>query len=165
MNIRPILTASLLTIALAATGCAIFTKGRTQVVTVQSIPAGATALINGETVGQTPFKVRLPRSSVYRIDLKKEGFLDQNALLLPMPNEYEQNYLRWGIDYDLGAMTDLVPENLVVNLRPDAKAAKVDLYTQMAAQVTTADAMLAANQISSADHKKAIEAILKTYAK
>lgn len=165
MKIRLFFSASLLTLALTAAGCAILTKGRTQVVTVQSIPAGATASINGELVGHTPFKVRLPRSSVYRIDLKKDGYLDQNALLLPMPNEYEHKYLRWGIDYDLGAMTDLVPENLIVSLRPDAKADKADRYTQMAAQVTTADAMLAADQISLEDHKKAIATIIKAYTK
>ncbi|AHF91496.1 hypothetical protein OPIT5_15975 [Opitutaceae bacterium TAV5] len=165
MKIRSLLLSALVaSAAVVITGCAIFTKGRTQEVTVQTIPAGATALINGEVVGQTPFRVRLPRSDVYRIDFQKPGYVAQDALLLPMPNEYENNYLRWGIDYDLGAMTDLTPDHLVVNLRPDAADASKDRFAEMASQVTSADAMLAAGQISSEDHKKAIESIIKTYA-
>ncbi len=166
MTNRSILMAALASCVLLGTsGCAIFSKGRTQMVTVRSVPSGATAMIDGETVGTTPFKVRLPRNDVYRVDLMKDGFESQSALLLPVPNEFEGRYLRWGIDYDLGAMTDLAPQELVLSLRPTTEAdATGDRFANMSAQVARADAMLANGELSQADHRQVVEQIINSYA-
>ena len=133
-------------------------------VVVHSTPAGATTKINGTTVGQTPFKVKLKRSEVFRLDFEKPGFASESALLLPSSTAYEERYLRWGLDYDLGVTTDLVPGELNVELKPAlAPAGSGDRYAEMSAQILRADAMLASGELSAADHKYLVEQIIATY--
>ncbi len=151
---------------MATTGCAVFSKGRSQSVTVRSVPAGAVASINGTVVGKTPFKVDLPRGDVYRIDLQREGFDNKSALILPVPNEYEERYLRWGIDYALGAMTDLSPNELTVTLRPTYERSETgDRFESMSAAVLRADALLASGQLTPAEHRAVVDSVIETYAK
>jgi len=165
MNTRSFLLATLSVCALAATtGCAVFSKGRTQMVTVRSVPSGATATINGVAVGQTPLKVDLPRGDVYRIDLQREGFEARSALILPVPNEFEERTFRWGIDYALGAMTDLSPEELSVSLRPSFDRSETgDRFENMSSAVLRADAMLASGQLTPAEHKTVVDDLINTY--
>ncbi len=165
MNTRPLLLATLSAFALlASTGCAVLSKGRSQKVTVRSVPSGATATINGVAVGQTPFKVDLPRGDVYRIDLKREGFDTKSALILPVPNEFEENTFRWGIDYALGAMTDLSPQDLTVSLRPTFDHSETgDRFESMSSAVLRADAMLASGQLTPAEHKLVVDELISTY--
>lgn len=146
-------------------GCAVFTKGRTQYVVVRSVPEGATGIINGIEVGQTPFKIELKRSSAYSIELRKTGFENTAAVVLPVANEYEKRFLRWGIDYDLGAMTDLTPGELVLDLKPALPpvAEAKDRYQEMSYRLLQADALLASNEISRSDHKYLIAEIVKFY--
>lgn len=140
-------------------------KGRTQMVVVRSVPAGAVALINGVEVGKTPFKIKLSRSSAATIELRKEGFANSTIVVLPMANEYDKHFLRWGVDYDLGAMTDLSPSNINVPLHlvvtPEERTG--DPYEEMSSQVRKADAMLAAKQITPRDHKYLVDQIVKFY--
>ena len=151
-------------VALSSTGCAVFTKGRKQMVVVRSTPDDATAQINGTTVGQTPFKVKLKRSEVFRVDFTKPGFAPESALLLPSSTEYEKRYLRWGIDYDLDATSDLVPGELSVELKPAlGEFATGDRFADMSAQILRADAMLASGELTAADHKYLVEKIIAAY--
>lgn len=151
-------------VALAASGCAVFTKGTKQSVVVRSTPAGASTAINGTEVGATPYRVKLPREGVYRVDFQKPGYAPNSALFLSSTEAYDKRFLRWGIDYDLGAAVDLVPEELVVTLTPAmGDIVLADRFEEMAAQITRADAMLAAGQISAADHKELIAQITASY--
>lgn len=151
-------------LSLASSGCAVFSKGRTQTVVVRSTPSAALTKINGVEVGRTPFKVKLSRSEVYRLDFAKNGFSTQTAVLLPSSEEYDKRFLKWGIDYDFGAATDIIPGELSVNLTPSMGAISVaDRFEEMAAQITRADAMLAAGELSPADHKYLILQITATY--
>jgi hypothetical protein len=151
-------------IAFSSTGCAVFTKGKKQMVVVYSTPAGASAKINGTAVGQTPFKVKLKRDEVFRLDFEKPGFAPESALLLPSSTEYNERYLRWGIDYDLGVASDLVPAELNVELKPAlAPVTSADRYAEMSAQILRADAMLASGELTAADHKYLVEKIIATY--
>jgi hypothetical protein len=85
--------------------------------------------------------------------------------MLPVENEYAKRFLRWGIDYDLGAMTDLTPGDLAVDLRPALPpSTEGDRYLAMTYAVLQADALLSANEISAADHKFLVAAIVKSYA-
>lgn len=150
--------------AFAATGCAVFTKGKTQSVVVRSVPAGATVKINGTEVGQAPFRVELARAEVYRLDLSKPGFGAQSALLMPSTEQYDQRLLRWGIDYQLGAAADLLPGELVVELKPSlGDLTLADRYEELAAQINRADAMLASGELTAADHKFLIAQITASY--
>ncbi|MEN9841789.1 MAG: hypothetical protein RL376_1589, partial [Verrucomicrobiota bacterium] len=113
MKISAVATSLVLAAAsFAFTGCAVFTKGRSQTVVVRSSPSNAVAKINGVEVGKTPFKVKLSRSEVYRLDFTKSGFAPQSAILLPSSEEYDKRFLKWGLDYDLGVATDIIPGEL-----------------------------------------------------
>lgn len=150
--------------SLALSGCAVFSKGKSQTVVVRSVPAGAVAKINGTEVGRTPFKVDLARAEVYRIDFEKPGFSPQSALLMPSSTEYDRRFLRWGIDYDLGAASDLLPGELVVELKPQlGEVTLADRFEEMTAQINRADAMLSTGEITRADHKYLVEQITATY--
>lgn len=150
--------------ALISTGCAVLSKGRTQTVVVRSTPEGATGLINGIEVGKTPFKIDLMRADPYTIELRKAGFENVTTVVLPVANEYEKRFLRWGLDYELGAMTDLTPEDLTIDLKPAAPPrADGDRFQEMTYRVLQADALLAAKEISKADHKYLVAEIVKSY--
>lgn len=160
---RPVVLSLCLVLGLA--GCAVFTKGRTQVVTIRSNPGGADVTIDGLYVGRTPVSVRLPRDKARSVTVSKAGFASQGAVLLTRPNEYEKRFLRWGIDYELGAMTELSPDDLVVDLKPEKlKISDGDRYAQMKAQVARADALMDAGTIGAADHRYLVEQITKFYA-
>lgn len=147
-----------------SSGCAVFSKGRTQTVVVRSTPEGATGLINGIEVGKTPFKIALNRSSAYTIELRKPGFENTDVVVLPVGNEYSKRFLRWGIDYELGAMTDLTPGDMVVAMKPAIPAGSDgDRFQEMTYRVLQADALLAANEISKTDHKYLVAEIVKFY--
>ena len=166
MKIRFLVPALLAGCVLAlSSGCAVFSKGRSQTVVVRSNPEGATGLINGVEVGQTPFKVDLNRSSAYTIEVRKDGFERAATVVLPVANEYEKRFFRWGVDYDLGAMTDLTPHDLVLDLKPviPESSGGGDRFQEMTYRVMQADALLSANQISKADHKYMVDQIVKFY--
>jgi hypothetical protein len=147
-----------------SSGCALLSKGRSQTVVVRSTPEGATGYINGIAVGQTPFKIALNRSSAYTIELRKAGFENTPFVVLPVENEYSKRFLRWGIDYDLGAMTDLTPSNVVVSMKPALPAGtEGDRFQEMSYRVLQADALLAAKEISKTDHKFIVAEIVKFY--
>ena len=167
MKISSLLPTVLVGFALLnASGCAIAAKGRTQTVTIRSNPPGATALINGQEAGKTPLTVTLKRASAYNIELRKTGFENAPTALLPVANEYAKRFLRWGIDYDMGAMTDLTPGDLVVDLRPAlSSGTEGDRFLAMSYAVLQADALLAAKEISAADHKYLVAEIVKSYTK
>jgi hypothetical protein len=166
MKIRFLIPAVMVGFALVSvSGCALAAKGRSQQVTVRSNPEGATAFINGEEVGKTPLRVSLKRSSSYNIELRKPGFANAPTALLPVENEYSKRFLRWGLDYDLGAMTDLTPGDLVVDLRPALPAgSESDRYLALTYAVLQADALFAAKEISAADHKFLVAEIIKSFA-
>ena len=151
---------------LLSSGCAVLSKGTKQTVVVHSSPEGATAMINGQEVGVTPFKVNVKRSGAYTIEVSKPGFENAAAVVLPVANEYEERFFRWGIDYDLGAMTDLTPGEMIIQMKPKLPVASSaeDRFNEMAYRVLQADALLAANDISPADHKYMVSEIIKFYA-
>jgi len=165
MKYRFLVPALLAGLALSlSSGCAVITKGRTQAVVVRSVPEGAAGLVNGIEVGKTPFKIKLPRDSAATIELRKDGFEHTSVVVLPVANEYEKHFLRWGIDYDLGAMTDLTPSDIKVTLRPSvAENDHGDRFQEMSLRVLKADAMLASGEITPRDHKYIVDQIVKFY--
>jgi len=151
-------------VLILSSGCAVMSKGRTQMVVIRSTPEGATGLLNGVEVGKTPFKISLNRSSAYTIELRKAGFDNASVVVLPVANEYSKRFLRWGIDYELGAMTDLTPGDMVVALKPASPASPdVDRFQEMSYRVLQADALLAAKEISKSDHRYLVAEIVKSY--
>lgn len=152
-------------VLILSSGCAVFSKGRSQMVVVRSTPEGATGLINGIEVGKTPFRIELNRSSAYTIEVRKTGYENAAAVVLPVANEYNNRFFRWGIDYELGAMTDLTPDDIVLELKPQIPTAPGDgdRFQEMTYRVLQADALLAAKEISPSDHKYMVSEIVKFY--
>jgi len=149
---------------LLVSGCAVFQQGRKQTVIVRSTPSGAVAKINGIEVGTTPFKVRLQRDEVFRIDLSKNGFAADAAIILPSTESYEERFVRWGVDYSLGSAFELIPNELQVELKPAmAEATSSDPYVEFTAQISRADALLASGELTPADHKYLVSTILAKY--
>ena len=149
---------------LMASGCAIATKGRSEAVVIRSTPAGAATYVNGLEIGKTPLKVSLPRGSAHTVEVRKEGFESTVAVLLPVANEYERRYFRWGIDYDLGAMTDFDQNELKLVMAPGmANADGGDRFEEMSYRVLQADALLASHEISAQDHKVIVARIVDFY--
>jgi hypothetical protein len=156
---------TLAALALITAGCAAFSTKRSQMVVVRSAPADAITTINGQAVGTTPFKVRLERDQAYRIEVSKPGFASQTAVVLPSTEKYDQRFLKWGLDYQLGAAKELVPGDLIMMLKPDlGETVNADRYVELTAQINQADALLASGQISASDHKLIVEQITKAYA-
>lgn len=151
-------------VSIGSTGCAVITNGRKQEVIIRTTPAGAVTKINGTEVGATPFKVDLVRRDVFRIDFEKPGFAPKAALLLPSTAEYDERFLRWGIDYDLGAATTLMPSELMVQMQPKLDDLTLaDRFDEMSAQIVRADALLASGELSTDEHKYLVDQIIATY--
>lgn len=150
--------------ALSQTGCAVLTQGRKQAVVVRTTPEGALTKINGTEIGQTPLRVKLKRDEVFRVDFSKNGFESDSALFLPSSSAYDARYLRWGIDYDLGAAKELFPQEMTVELEPSlAEIGAGDRYSELAAQISRADSLLASGDLSQAEHKYLVAKIISFF--
>ena len=151
-------------ISTGASGCATLANVNKQTVVVRSTPSGAVTKINGTPVGQTPLKVKLARDGVFKIDLEKNGFEPASAVLLPSATDYNRRYLRWGVDYDLGRTTDLVPGAISIELTPAlGQATQADRFAEMSAQIVRADALLASGELTRADHKYLVGKIIESF--
>jgi hypothetical protein len=150
-------------------GCAVVTHGLHQKVDIASAPAGATVLVDGAEAGRTPLTVNLARAKSHRVELRKPGFAPAVATLVPRLTEYSNRFLRWGIDIDSGAASELSPASLHLELVPEMlatpPAAGGDEFAQMSAAVLAADELKRTGAISDADHRFIIGKILARYAR
>ncbi len=158
----PSLTTALLAgfVALSSTGCAVFSKNSKQTVVVRSTPAGAVAKINGAEVGRTPFKVRLNRDEVYRVELEKPGFAAAQGLFIPSTFvQGDSPMASFG-----SPATSLFPSELDLALSPSiGESSEADRFAAMTALIGRADAMLSSGQISASEHKTLVAKIAETF--
>jgi hypothetical protein len=63
-----------MTLGVTLTGCASIISGKKQVVSFNSVPAGAVVEIDGKQVGTTPFAVKLNRKRNQILSLAKPGY-------------------------------------------------------------------------------------------
>jgi len=157
---------SLLAGVLIAAGCATVEKGRDQRVVVESVPSGATVLVDGRVVGKTPQALWLPRMNGYQITVRKTGFADSVDSVRTVANEYDAKFLRLGADYATGAMNDLTPTSFVFEMRPSLlpEFKGSDPYFEMASLVLEADSMRDRGEISRRDHRYIVKRIVDFYA-
>ena len=123
---QKVLILSLLTaIVLALGACATANKGTTQTVLINTQPQGSAVYVNGELLPKlTPLHVELARGNSYTVDIRKDGYESVSAVLMPIPNQYEGNMFRWGLDYQTGAMTDLQPSEINLTLKKSGEEDK-----------------------------------------
>jgi len=104
--------------------CATIVRGSSQEVRINSSPADATVIINGEEKGKTPLTLTLKRNKTYQIVFKKEGFKD---LTVNIDKQFKfvptiiGNIFSWGIigivvDLANGSAYQLTPEQVDVTL-------------------------------------------------
>jgi hypothetical protein len=159
------IAASLCVAGLVAAGCATVQKGRDQRIVVESMPSGATILVDGREAGRTPKALWLPRMNGYQITVRKTGFADATDFVRTVANEYDAKFFRLGADYATGAMNDLVPSAFRFEMRPamlpEVKGA--DPYYEMTSLVLEADSMRDRGDISRRDHRYIVRKILEFY--
>jgi len=74
----------------ALTGCATLFGGGPDTVTITSRPPGATIIVNGNAVGQTPMALAFDRDSPANIRLELDGYRPENFSL-------EKSFNTWTI--------------------------------------------------------------------
>jgi len=111
-------------------GCASIVKGKTQNVSIESNVRGATIIVDGQTVGKTPFSGPIPRGSDTTILVKKDGYEPRRMTL---STEIEPIF--WGniifggffgstTDMGTQAMYKYAPATIMVDLEVAAAEAK-----------------------------------------
>lgn len=166
MKISSYLTTTLIGIsAFLVASCASFEHGVPQDVTIVSFPTEASIYINGEPAGVTPMKIALRRKLTHEIRLEKQGYNSAVKYFSPVANEKSQNFVRFGLQKDLGYYVDLEPRTMRAELQsglvPTSTGA--DPFERMAQQALAADRQLEAGEITPLEHKYIIEQIIEFF--
>ena len=161
-------TLSLLLGLLLATlfsGCEHMRNGVPQEVVILSFPTEASVYIDGEAAGITPMTVALPRKLNHEIRLEKRGFNPAVKYFTPVPNEKSKNFIRFGLQEDLGYYVDLEPGEMKAKMRSELVPGSIgaDPFEKMAVQALKADARLEAGEITPLEHKYIIEQIIEFF--
>ncbi len=115
-----------MTLVAVLAGCASIINGKTQTVSFQSTPSGATVTLNGTVMGVTPIGTMIQRRNDATLTVSKEGY---KTFTTPMTTSIEPWF--WGnivIGGVLGSVTDAVtgamyqyaPGQYLVTLEPEA---------------------------------------------
>jgi hypothetical protein len=146
-------------------GCASFEQGVPQQVTILSFPTEASVYIDGEPVGITPMEIGLARKVTHEIRLEKYGYNSAVKYFAPVPNSKADNFIRFGLQEDLGYYVDLEPGTMQAELKsglvPTSTGA--DPFERMAQQALAADQQLESGQITALEHKYIIEQIIEFF--
>lgn len=106
-------------------GCATIVKGRTQLVSIDSNVRGAQVLVNGMTVGTTPFNGPIERGASSQVTIRKDGYFPKTITL---STEFEPifwgNFIIGGVlgsstDSGTGAMYKYSPTTFQLDLSPN----------------------------------------------
>jgi len=125
--------ASAIALTAALGGCATITRGTTAEFTVQSKPPGAQVRTStGFTCAATPCTFKMPRKEAFDITIEKAGFqpavahvksvMAGNGAAGFLGNALVGGVIGAGVDISSGAMMDLSPNPLSVELQPVAVA-------------------------------------------
>jgi hypothetical protein len=121
-NMRLVILSPLL---LLVSGCALMTRGSTQMVSVSSNPAGATVMIDGMYRGVTPVAVSLKRNSDHSGSVSLQGYAPFMFTITRTPTGAILGNIFFGgligglVDVGTGANNDLTPSSIYAPLRSD----------------------------------------------
>ena len=157
------------TVIVIFSGCTSFEKGTfrglPQEVIILSFPTEASVYINGVATGITPMKIELARKLTHEVRLEKMGYNSAVKYFSPVPNEKADNFIRFGLERDLGFYVDLEPgvmeTEMISGLVPTSTGA--DPFERMAQRALAADEKLEAGEITPLEHKVIIEQIIKFF--
>ncbi|WP_269524784.1 PEGA domain-containing protein [Coraliomargarita parva] len=153
---------SALALVVFFSGCSSFQTGVAQEVVILSFPSEASVYINGEPAGITPLTTKLPRKLTHEIRLEKQGYNPSVKYFTPVPNAKSENFIRFGLQQDLGYYVDLEPGTMKTEMKSDLVPASTgaDPFAKMAQQALEADRKLEAGEITPLEHKYIIEQII-----
>lgn len=126
---RKLFWALLAVSVLVATGCATIVSTKTQLVSFQSSPAGATVLIDGRPIGQTPLSLQLERKNNQALVIRKGGYKEFSTTMSTTLNGwFFGNIVLGGLlgsttDAATGAMHEYAPNQFLVALEPEGSNA------------------------------------------
>jgi hypothetical protein len=146
-------------------GCQNLKVGAPQEVVILSYPTEASVYINGVPVGITPMTVELPRKDNHEVRLEKHGYNPAVKYFTPVPNEKSEDFIRFGLQEDLGFYVDLDPATMKAKMRSDLvpNSLGADPFEKMALQALQADNQLETGEISPQEHKYIIEQIIEFF--
>lgn len=130
-----ILSALLLVLVLAITGCSTIVSGKTQSVSFQSTPSGATVTISGAVIGMTPLTTMVEKKSGQTLTVSKEGYKTYTtAMTTHLDSWFWGNIVIGGFfgsttDAATGAMNEYAPSQFMVTLEPEGTT-KADAATE-----------------------------------
>ena len=147
------------------TACEHMRTGVPQEVVILSFPTEASVYINGEATGITPMNIALPRKINHEIRLEKYGFNPAVKYFTPVANENAENFVRFGLQEDLGYYVDLEPGKMKAKMKSELVPGSLgaDPFEKMAIQALKADARLEAGEITPLEHKYIIEQIIEFF--
>lgn len=154
-----------LALSLFFSACASFDEGTPQQVVIVSFPAEASVYIDGNATGITPLTVNLPRKLSHEIRLEKAGYNSAVKYFTPVPNDKNENFVRFGLAQDLGYYHDLEPGIMEAKMKSELvpNSTGADPFERMAQQALEADRQLQAGEVTPLEHKYIIEQILKFF--
>lgn len=146
-------------------GCEHMRTGVPQEVVILSFPTEASVYVNGNAVGITPMSIALPRKANHEIRLEKFGFNPAVKYFTPVPNEKSKNFVRFGLQEDLGYYVDLEPSKMKAKMKSELvpNSLGADPFEKMAVQALKADAQLKSGEITPLEHKYIIEQIIEFF--
>lgn len=101
-------------------GCAIILDGSTQDVTVDSSPAGARIMLNGQFVGMTPSVVKVPRKKGVSLSIQKDGYRPAPVPITSrISSSFWMGFLVGGCcttDYLMGSYLEYTPNSYYIRL-------------------------------------------------
>ena len=167
MKILPLLfIACFSSLLLLFSGCTSFEKGTfkglPQEVIILSFPTEASVYINGVPTGVTPMKIDLARKLTHEVRLEKRGYNSAVKYFAPVPNEKADNFIRFGLEKDLGFHVDLEPGTMKTEMESGLIPTSTgpDPFERMAQRALAADEKLESGEITPLEHKFIIEQII-----
>ena len=122
--------AALAVLLLTAPACATIVQGEHQSVPIDSDPSGATVLVDGIEMGETPTILSLERGEDHTVVLQRDGYrevtlrLDRDFDFVPtvVGNLFSWGIFGFAVDYVTGAAYDLTPEQITRTLEAQGTA-------------------------------------------
>ena len=129
---------ALLGVSLSVSACATVTRGSNENFTIESSPPGALATTsNGFRCDSTPCTIRMPRKDGFMVTVSKPGYVTRSLGVQSTVsgtggtamagNVIVGGIIGAGVDLATGAMKDLTPNPLVVELVPEQTQGKKPL--------------------------------------
>lgn len=133
-NLKKALIALIVTTSLMFTSCSSIMNGSKDKVNVASDPVGASIVVNGMKVGQTPAVLQLRRGESHILEISKAGYNKYTVTTGKSITGWLWGNLVCGgligfaIDLGTGNGYDVDPDNIIANLDPKGTAQNRNIY-------------------------------------